>query len=95
MQNEWEISASPKQVMLFHTLHGNEALVELKSSLVRMLVDRAEERTYAPLEFLFHQGDKGDGKRKNKGYAVVHFCYFYGFFIFIVTLFTFFRFFYF
>ena len=66
MQNEWEISASPKQVMLFHTLHGNEALVELKSSLVRMLVDRAEERTYAPLEFLFHQGDKGDGKRKNK-----------------------------
>jgi hypothetical protein len=60
-QHAWEQTASPKQVMLFHTLHGNEALVDLKSSLVRKLVIGAEEKIYAPKEFLFHQGDEGDG----------------------------------
>jgi hypothetical protein len=60
-QQEWETRATPKKIMLFHTLHANEALVELKSKLVRQLVEGAVEKKYKPLEFVFHQDDDGDG----------------------------------
>jgi CRP-like cAMP-binding protein len=61
VQAEWELSATPKQIMLFHTLHANEALVNLKSKLVRKLVEGAIEKEFEPLEYLFHQDDDGDG----------------------------------
>ena len=61
VQENWEKTQSSKEVMLYHQLHGNESLSALKPSLIRRLVEGAEQKSYSPREFVFHEGDEGDG----------------------------------
>jgi hypothetical protein len=61
LQRDWEKTKSASEVMLYHQLHGNESLSVLKPFLIRRLVEGATRMTYSPREFLFQEGDEGDG----------------------------------